>query len=432
MSTLFRRWYPVILLTTGCAVGIDPPTPTEQIFLAGSESFQLGNRRVAPCERFNIDVERNTTVMSANDWVESERLVHEVAIDDFCMDRTEVTLKQYRHCFLRGTCPPPATTNAGDSSGVGFVRDYWNDEANYGGHPALGITHEGARAYCAFRGGRLPTEVEWEFAARGRGTAASLVSDPDLIIGIEGDCGDRTGSLALGECSTGVQAVGTSSRDVTVDGLHDLYGNAAEWTADEADKLAYCEASFADGTALEEVVRFNQGREVYVLPSSAQLVDEDGMCLEVSDEDSGPVLAGRCEDEFDVCATQNCFRQVRDEQADADVCLESCFNAYEECSKGCLADGVMTLCARRTNDDAVCRPSPWCRPRVNYRASAPHRIPDSRRNQDIKYIYRGGHFQTRKACEARPTRRQTTHELGLPQLGFRCVYEPGTPSCEAP
>jgi len=413
-------------------VGIDPPAPSDVVYLEGTEVFRVGDGAVAPCGRFNIDVDRNTTVMSANDWVESERVVHSVAVESFCLDQTEVTLRQYRHCYQRGTCPPPAVTNAGDSSGTGFVRDYWNDEESYGDHPALGITHEGARAYCAFRGGRLPTELEWEYAARGRGQSASIVSDPDLIVGIEGECGDRSGSLALGACATGVHEVGSSSRDVTVDGIYDLYGNAAEWTGDEADQLAYCADDYPDGSPLETVLKLNAADEVYVVPSSSLIADATDECLTIQNNDNESSMSGRCEREFDLCATQACFRDVKDNDVNADVCLESCFKAYDRCVESCMTPGLAILCGRRGEDDAVCRPTPWCVPREDRVASDAHTIPDARRGQTIQYIFRGGHFQVTRACDARPTRRQTTHELGLPQLGFRCAYPIESQRCSAP
>ncbi|AKF09631.1 formylglycine-generating enzyme family protein [Sandaracinus amylolyticus] len=77
-----------------------------------------------------------------------------VHVATFGIDRTEVTHAAYRRCVAAGRCAPPRIDEG---------------DARVGGDtmPVAGITAGDAEAYCAFAGGRLPTEDEWEKAARG-------------------------------------------------------------------------------------------------------------------------------------------------------------------------------------------------------------------------------------------------------------------------
>ncbi len=85
-------------------------------------------------------------------------LEREVHLDAFAIDRHEVTAARYRQCVAAGRCSVSALV-AGDER---FVRDDW---------PMVNVTWQDAVDYCAFAGKRLPTEAEWEKAARGTSAA---------------------------------------------------------------------------------------------------------------------------------------------------------------------------------------------------------------------------------------------------------------------
>ena len=93
------------------------------------------------------------------DWVvycgSDEYPLHEVYLPDYYIDRTEVSITQYKECFDAGMCPMASFLEP----------DYEYDET--GQRPAHGISWFDAVAYCEWRGRRLCTEAEWEKAARG-------------------------------------------------------------------------------------------------------------------------------------------------------------------------------------------------------------------------------------------------------------------------
>jgi formylglycine-generating enzyme required for sulfatase activity len=142
--------------------------------------------------------------------------VHEVSVEPFEIDRTEVTVAAYATCVAAGRCTPPMST--------------LSPACNYGrsgreNHPVNCIRWEQAQEYCEFVGARLPTEPEWEYAARGP-------EGRPFPWGAQAP-GQRL-CWARGETRAGTCDVGAYPGGVSPFGLLDMAGNVAEWTASPA------------------------------------------------------------------------------------------------------------------------------------------------------------------------------------------------------
>lgn len=89
-----------------------------------------------------------------------EAPVHTVTLDAYWIDKFEVTNAQYKLCVDDGVCTPPDT-------GGSETRNAYFGELEFGNYPVVFVDWYQADTYCAWTGGRLPTEAEWEKAARG-------------------------------------------------------------------------------------------------------------------------------------------------------------------------------------------------------------------------------------------------------------------------
>jgi formylglycine-generating enzyme required for sulfatase activity len=111
-------------------------------FIMGSDDAEVDNA-LEQCRVYGANCARR--------YFSVEMPLHPVRLDSFWLDLTEVTSGQFQVCVNENTCEPAGCESPGE--------DY----------PVICISWHQAAAYCQWAGARLPTEAEWEYAARGPG-----------------------------------------------------------------------------------------------------------------------------------------------------------------------------------------------------------------------------------------------------------------------
>lgn len=212
-----------------------PAAPKEEPPLPAAPAGQPGDVRAnaadglklawIPAGRFRMGCSSGDT-----ECEKDESPIHEVTLSrGFWLNSTEVTVGAYKKFAEATTRAMPA------------LAPTWTDDAQ----PIVRVSHADARAYCRWAGGRLPTEAEWEYAARA-GTEAKTYGPIDEVAWFANNSGNRVidaAKIALerrAEYMPTMRDNANRARPVAgkkpnAFGLFDMLGNAVEWTADWHD-----------------------------------------------------------------------------------------------------------------------------------------------------------------------------------------------------
>jgi len=142
----------------------------------------------------------------------------QATLGNFALLQTEVTTGQYMACVAAGACTRPADESlAGLTSAIGDV-------------PIVGVTATEAKTFCSWAGGTLPTELEWEYAARNGG------ANVDYPWGDEAPtCASANVGIGDAGCAKGTLPGCSRAPDITAQGVCDLVGNVREWVLEVPD-----------------------------------------------------------------------------------------------------------------------------------------------------------------------------------------------------
>jgi formylglycine-generating enzyme required for sulfatase activity len=178
-----------------------------------------------------VEIKGGTLHLGAADWEAEGRIVsHDATLGRFEIDAFEITEASYDECVIARMCAPLPTSGEP-------------------GRVLGGLSRADAESYCAFRGGRLPTDDEWTFSAGGPKPRRYPWGDTGAV------CRRGAWGLQDGPCGfefSGPELAGAHPDGASPEGVQDLAGNVAEWVAGPAGAIGSVRGgSFRSGLATE-------------------------------------------------------------------------------------------------------------------------------------------------------------------------------------
>ena len=160
--------------------------------------------------------------MGTDSGTNDERPVHTVTLDAFWIDKTEVTNAMYALCVKAGQCSAPSQKSSAKNP------NYFGN-SQFDTYPAIYVTWENANAYCKWANRQLPTEAQWEKAAR---------SDQKYVYPWGDTKPDQT-KLNYSDHVGDTTEVGKYPSGASIYGAMDMTGNVWEWLNDWYDESYY-------------------------------------------------------------------------------------------------------------------------------------------------------------------------------------------------
>jgi formylglycine-generating enzyme required for sulfatase activity len=179
-----------------------------------------------------VHVPAGEFIMGNDEGNSDERPAHTVYLDAFYIDITEATNAQYRECVEAGECNAPLDAT-------------YYDNADYDQHPVVHVNWSDADAYCRWAGKRLPTEAEWEKAARGTDGWTypwGNVFNKSKLNFCDVHCLYDWRDALADDGYTETSSVGSYPAGASPCGAMDMAGNVWEWVADRYNSGYYSQS----------------------------------------------------------------------------------------------------------------------------------------------------------------------------------------------
>jgi len=220
--TPFQTLVSSTLLPIQTPIPTTTPWSTQTPILLGTPTLGIGSTMISDNDGMTLlYVPASNFTMGIDNGNPDEKPVHIVYLDSFWIDRTDITNKMYALCVNAGVCKTPTTSSNTHSSYYG--------NSQYDNYPVISVSWHDATAYCKWADRRLPTEAEWEKAARG--TDGKIYpwgnSAPDnTLLNYNLNVGDTT-------------AVGSYPKGASPYGALDMAGNVWQWVNDWYGDIYY-------------------------------------------------------------------------------------------------------------------------------------------------------------------------------------------------
>jgi formylglycine-generating enzyme required for sulfatase activity len=204
------------------------PTPMEEIAQLPSSTYEAGYKWSRPQDEMTVLYVPEGEFLMGSNWDASEQPVHKVVLDAFWIDETEVTNGQYQECVNADVCKSLPFCSAPGTESFGTASQMLN-------HPVTCVDWESASTYCEWVDGRLPTESEWEYAARGsEGHSYPWGSafDGTKLNYCDASCSFSHAGQTTDDGYAQTAPVGSYPSSASWCGALDMAGNVWEWVAD--------------------------------------------------------------------------------------------------------------------------------------------------------------------------------------------------------
>jgi len=198
------------------------PVPTETPAFTPTKAFTPTATPITDAKGITMHFVPAGEFAMGSEAYDDEKPIHQVYLNAFYMDIYEVTNAAYKACVMTGVCDPPQNTRS-------YTHPSYYGNSQYDDYPVIYVEWHQAQTYCEWRGGSLPTEAQWEKAARGTDgrTYPWGNSMPDKNrLNYNGNFGDTS-------------KVGSYESGKSPYGMYDMAGNVWEWVADWYDGSYY-------------------------------------------------------------------------------------------------------------------------------------------------------------------------------------------------
>ncbi|MBN2555474.1 MAG: formylglycine-generating enzyme family protein [Anaerolineales bacterium] len=210
-----------------------------------------GTTAVSPADGMvQVYVPGGSYDMGSDSGDRNEQPVHRVILSPYWMDLTEVTNAMYATCVAAGACTPPVQRDSATRT------SYYGNDA-FADYPVISVTWAQVQVYCKWAERRLPTEAEWEYAARGSDGRdypwGNQIPDGTQANYCERNCpldwADEFADMRVDDGYADTAPVGSYPAGASPFGIWDMAGNVWEWVNDVYGAYGANEADNPQGPA---------------------------------------------------------------------------------------------------------------------------------------------------------------------------------------